>query len=129
MGVATCQHTRHIMPLVQICCVHRPNQIWNMKHDGDWVTFRHSQDNDKCLDFDESNNHLQIYRHKHMGNSNQKWKLVGHGSHTIIQSKEDKGDEYCFTCGGGDADAGSTVMVRKNTGADFQKFTIKNVAD
>ena len=88
------------MPLVQICLAHHPNlvvtstghsdgdkvelrydingpnQIWNMKEDDGWCTFRHSQHDSKCLDFNEKHNTLQIWRHKLVGNKNQKWKVI-----------------------------------------------------
>merc|ERR1712071_235040 len=142
---------KHKMPLVQICLAHRPNlvvtatghsdgdkvelrmdrngpmQIWDMKEDDGWCTFRMSQHDSKTLDFCEKSNKLQVWRHKMMGNKNQKWKVVADGGHKFIYAKEDKSSAYCFSCEGGAEMAGADVMVRKHIGADCQMFTIKSV--
>merc|ERR1711997_800953 len=94
--------------------VNAPNQIFEMKEDDGWCTFRLSQHDSKCLDFDEKHNYLQVYRHKHLGNKNQKWKIVDHGHEKYITSKEDKSDRYCFTA----QPAEGRVMVRKHIGAE-----------
>merc|ERR1739847_21028 len=104
--------------------VNAPNQIFEMKQDDGWCTFRLSQHDSKCLDFDERHNYLQVYRHKHLGNKNQKWRLEDHGPFKFIMTKEDKSDRYCFTA----EPAAGRVMVRKWMGGlEHQQFKIKEV--
>ena len=50
-----------------------------------------------------------------------------YGGHSFIMAREDKSDQYCFTCQDGIERPGADVMVRKHIGAQAQKFTIKSV--
>lgn len=104
-----------------------PNQIFKMEEDGDWVVFKLSQHDSKCLDFDHDNHRLQVYRKKIMNDSNQKWKVVEMGEFRMIKSKHDKSDGYVMTVPA--AHLGTPMEVRKNIGGGKQKFTIKQIRD